>query len=113
MRVGMRVSTGSTTGSCDTSLHASHTHTRVSALTERVVKPQLFCHANWLWPASSMKLILNILLKFWPKQCDVAAWIARPLVGMKPSMVVVYRPPANFSFSLLRPLIIGTANSSS
>lgn len=38
--------------------------------------------------------------------------IPRPLAEMKASTVVVKSPPANFSFSVLRPLITGIANKS-
>ena len=44
---------------------------------------------------------------------DARTWIALPFAGMYASTVVVYRPPANFSFSDLRPLMTGTASSSS
>ena len=40
-------------------------------------------------------------------------WMPLPLVGMNASTVVVKSPPANFSFSLLRPLTTGTAINSS
>jgi hypothetical protein len=33
--------------------------------------------------------MLNIFEKFWPRQCDVAAWMPRPLAGMNASQVVV------------------------
>src|SRR3546814_1223940 len=44
-----------------------------------------------------------------PRACDVAAWIARPFAEMNASQVVVYKPPANFSFSVFRPRTTGTA----
>jgi hypothetical protein len=71
----------------------------------RVERPQLFCQAKSLFPRSfgSSTSMPNILEKFCPRQCEVAAWMPRPVVGMKPSTVVVYRPPANFSFSDLIP----------
>ncbi len=66
---------------------------------ERVVKPQEAYQTiafSLFWLKKSM---LNILAKFWPRLCEVAAWIARPLAGTKASTVVVKSPPANFSFS--------------
>lgn len=49
----------------------------------------------------------------WPRQWLVAAWMPRPVAGMNASMVVVYSPPANFSFSDLTPGMVGTASRSS
>lgn len=79
----------------------------------RVVRPHEFCHTRLLDPDSFSKEMPNILAKFWPRQCEVPPWMARPVEGTYASTVVVYRPPANFSFSDLRPLITGTASSSS
>mmetsp|Transcript_7164 Transcript_7164/g.25558 ORF Transcript_7164/g.25558 Transcript_7164/m.25558 type:complete len:247 (-) Transcript_7164:298-1038(-) len=79
----------------------------------RVVRPQLFCHTFSRPPSSASNVMSKISAKFCPRQCDVAAWMARPFVGMSASTVVVYSPPANFSFSDLRPLMTGTASSSS
>jgi len=84
--------------------------------SERVERPHEFCHTCSLSPpgfCGSSTVMLNILEKFWPRQCDVPPWMPRPVVGMKPSTVVVYRPPANFSFSDLTPGMTGTARSSS
>ena len=39
-------------------------------------------------------------------------WMARPLARMNASTVVVKSPPANFSFSVFRPLTTGIANRS-
>jgi len=33
--------------------------------------------------------MLNIFEKFCPRWCEVAAWMPRPVAGMKPSTVVV------------------------
>ena len=57
--------------------------------------------------------ILNILPKFWPRLCEVAPWMARPVAEMYASTVVVMCPPANFSFSVFLPLMTGTASKSS
>ena len=46
-----------------------------------------------LWASSVLKnqkrIILNIFPKFFPKQCDVAPWTARPTIGINASTVVV------------------------
>merc|ERR1719420_1170242 len=87
--------------------------TKIMAPMERVEKPHEFCHTSVLEPESSSNLMSNILAKFWPKQWEVAAWMPRPDAVTKVSHVVVYKPPANFSLSDLRPLTMGTASRSS
>ena len=67
----------------------------------RVVSPHEFCHGMAFLPWLSSYSILNILPKFWPRLCEVAPWMARPVAGMYASTVVVRSPPANFSFSVL------------
>mmetsp|Transcript_11407 Transcript_11407/g.36436 ORF Transcript_11407/g.36436 Transcript_11407/m.36436 type:complete len:321 (-) Transcript_11407:620-1582(-) len=79
----------------------------------RVVRPHEFCHASADPPSSVSNEMLNMRAKFCPRLWLVAPWIARPVAGTNASTVVVYRPPANFSTSDLRPLMTGTASSSS
>ncbi len=97
---------------------------RIITPSERVVKPHEFWNTKQgafsapppapAAPSSAgSKEISNILEKFWPRWCEVAACTPRPLPGMKPSMEVVKSAPANFSDSLLRPLTTGTHSSSS
>ena len=79
----------------------------------RVVIPQEFCQTFFCVLSSAVNSMLNILEKFWPRQWEVPPWMALPVAGMKASTVVVYRPPANFSFSDLTPFITGTHSRSS
>ena len=55
----------------------------------RVVHPQEFCHTMLRPPFLFSYSIWNILAKFWPRQCDVAPWMPRPVWGTKASTVVV------------------------
>ena len=70
---------------------------------ERVLRPQEFCQHSCLDWSTASNSISNILENFWPRQCEVPAWIPRPVAGTKPSTVVVYSPPANFSASVFKP----------
>mmetsp|Transcript_5592 Transcript_5592/g.15848 ORF Transcript_5592/g.15848 Transcript_5592/m.15848 type:complete len:291 (-) Transcript_5592:1409-2281(-) len=79
----------------------------------RVVMPHEFCHTSFFDVSSAMYSMLNILAKFCPRQWLVPPWIPFPVAGTKASTVVVYSPPANFSFSLFTPWHTGTASRSS
>ena len=79
----------------------------------RVVRPHEFCQARDRPPSTFSNSMPNIFAKFWPRQWLVAAWMPRPVAGTNASTVVVYRPPANFSFSDFTPWMTGTASSCS
>jgi hypothetical protein len=53
----------------------------------RVVSPQLFCHACCFVFSSVSNSMPNILLKFWPRQWEVAPWMPRPVSGMNACFV--------------------------
>ena len=61
------------------------------------------CPPRRLAPTPPAPHPLTHLVKFWPRQCEVAPWMPFPFCGTNASTVVVYSAPANFSLLLLMP----------
>ena len=76
--------------------------------TMRVDTPHDVFHANAVSPFSSWNLRSNALAKFCPRLCEVPACSAL-LSCIIASHEYVRTAPANFSLSLLRPVITGIA----
>ncbi len=78
----------------------------------RVETPHEVAYTCSSLPSGDWYVTSNALAKFWPRWCEVPAWIARRSC-VNASMQYVWSAPANFSLSDLSPVSTGTAIHSS